>query len=348
MTSFVGLGPMPGTDPRAAAEIILGESFAGLVHLPVLPARGLGADPIGRTGALMADLHLDRGPRSWRTVDRASRLSWTAADYLARDLDACEDVWATGAQQVRLLAVGPWTMAASVERANGALVASDFGAVRYFAQSLAAGIAAQAEQARRRFGATVSLLLSESQLPRVAQGRLAAPSTWMDQDGFLPAQGYREIAEILREVTEPLLAAGISTTLALTSTEGIAAAAIAESGAEAIWLPRASLHTSAQLDFAAALIGQELTLELGIVPVRVADYDEHTGEPQATSARAAAEQAALLWDELGFSRMEIAQRLALAPEAGFSATPVAETVAQLGTGRRAAELLARAAGDLAN
>ena len=123
-------------------------------------------------------------------------------------------------------------------------MASDFGAVRYFAQSLAAGIAAQAEQARRRFGATVSLLLSESPLPRVAQGRLAAPSTWMGRNiGFLPAQGYREIAEILREVTEPLLAAGISTTLALTSTEGIAAAAIAESGAEAIWLPRASLHT---------------------------------------------------------------------------------------------------------
>ena len=66
----------------------------------------------------MADLHLDRGPRSWRTVDQASRLSWSAADYLARDLDACEDVWADGAQQVRLLAVGPWTMAASVERAE--------------------------------------------------------------------------------------------------------------------------------------------------------------------------------------------------------------------------------------
>ena len=37
---------------------------------------------------------------------------------------------------------------------------------------------------------------------------------------------------------------------------------------------------SAQLDFAAALIGQELTLELGIVPVRVADYNKHTGDPR--------------------------------------------------------------------
>ena len=45
MTSFVGHRARPS--PRAAAEIILGEA-AGLVHLPVLPARGLGADPIGR------------------------------------------------------------------------------------------------------------------------------------------------------------------------------------------------------------------------------------------------------------------------------------------------------------
>ena len=46
-----GVGSMPGTDPLRAAEISVGEcEFA---FLPELPARGLGADMVGRAAALL-------------------------------------------------------------------------------------------------------------------------------------------------------------------------------------------------------------------------------------------------------------------------------------------------------
>lgn len=346
-TSFLGLGPLPGTRPHEAAEMLIGESMEGRVHLPILPARGLGSDLIGRTAALMADVDLDRGPRSWKVSDNPSRLSWLAQDFLDRDIDACEEVWGSTPACLRLVATGPWTMAASVEKASGALVASDFGAVRYFAQSLAAGLLAQAADARRRFGCDIEVLLSEPALGAVAQGAIEAPSTLMGNDGFLPAQGYREIAEILRQVTGPLLADGIHVTVALAGSDGIAAQALVESGASGFWLPRTQLRTTAQLDFAAALLGSDMTLELGIVPVHADGREEHTGTPVATSSRGLAEAAALLWDELGFSRLDIAGKLKLAPVGGFASSAADEAAAQLGAGRRAAELLRRAAGDLA-
>nr|WP_120491374.1 methionine synthase [Corynebacterium lactis] len=346
--SFIGLGPMPGTDPGEAAEILIGECMDGRVHLPVLPARGLGTDMVGRTAALMADVNADRGPRSWRIVDRPARLSWLAADYLQRDLDACEEVWGSTPESVRLVATGPWTMAASVENEAGHLVATDRGAVRYFAQSLAAGLLAQASDARRRFSSEieVEVVLHEPLLSRTARGLLRAPSTLMGNEGFLPAVGYREISAALRETVEPLRADGIRVAIALGPSDGIAPQALAESGAESFWLPRGSLKTTAQKDFAVALIGAGLVLELGIVPVAVTEREEHTGAPVPTAARAIAEASALLWDELGFSRLEIAEKLSLAPAGGFASSAADEAVAQLGAGRKAAELLRRAAGDL--
>ena len=50
-----GIGSWPGTSPRHAAEVIDGELHQ-LPYLPELPARGVGADMIGRTGALLIDV----------------------------------------------------------------------------------------------------------------------------------------------------------------------------------------------------------------------------------------------------------------------------------------------------
>lgn len=346
MTSFLGLGPMPGHSPAETAGTLVGECLDGRVHLPVLPARGLGADVVGRTGALMADIELDRGPRSWRLVARAGHFGRLAADYLQRDLDGCEQMWGSTPQSIRLPAVGPWTMAASVESAFGQLVAADSGAVAFFAESLAEGLLAQAADIRRRFGSGVEVLLAEPALGAIATGGVAAPSMLMGNEGFLPAVGYREIAGILRKTIEPLHADGIDVCIALADTDGIAPRALTESGASRFWLQRRSLSTTTRKDFAVALIGAGMVFELGIVPITVAEREEHTGAPVPTSARALAEESALLWDELGFSRLDIAEKLSLASAGGFAASAQDETTAQLGAGRRAAELLRRAAGDL--
>ncbi|MDO5029380.1 MAG: methionine synthase [Corynebacterium sp.] len=347
MTSFVGLGPMPGRDPHEVADIVIGECLDGHVALPSLPARGLGADAVGRTAAIMADLVVDRGARSWRIADRRGRASALATDYLHRDVDACEEVWGRTPQRIRLTSLGPWTMATSVENATGHLIAIDRGAVKYFAQSLAAGLAAHINDVRRRFDCDIEVFLAEPALGAVAQGKIKAPSMLMGNASYLPAQGHREIAEIFREVTGPLRDDGIEVTIALSSPTGLSVQALADSEATGVWLPRQELTTTAQLDFAAALVGAGMSLELGIVPVTVAEREEHTGKPVATPARDLAEQAALFWDELGYSRLQIAESLNLAPVGGFTASSIAEAQAQLGAGRSATELLRRAAGDLA-
>ena len=60
--AVTGVGSWPGTDPREAATIVLGE-LGRLPHLVELPARGLGADMIGRASALLVDLQLDVSTR---------------------------------------------------------------------------------------------------------------------------------------------------------------------------------------------------------------------------------------------------------------------------------------------
>src|SRR5699024_151059 len=69
-----GPGPMPGTDPRESARVVMGECHA-LPFLPELPERGPGADQIGRTLALLADLPVDVSPRGWRLADSPGRLA---------------------------------------------------------------------------------------------------------------------------------------------------------------------------------------------------------------------------------------------------------------------------------
>jgi len=48
------IGSLPGTDPLEAARTVAGE-LPELPYLPELPARGVGADMIGRTAALLVD-----------------------------------------------------------------------------------------------------------------------------------------------------------------------------------------------------------------------------------------------------------------------------------------------------
>src|SRR2546423_304698 len=53
-----GIGSWPGSSPREAAEIVIGELHT-LPHLVELPARGVGADMIGRAAALLVDIGID-------------------------------------------------------------------------------------------------------------------------------------------------------------------------------------------------------------------------------------------------------------------------------------------------
>src|SRR6202000_112423 len=65
-----GTGSWPGTSARPAAEIVVGELSATMAHLVELPARGVGADIIGRAGALLVDVAIDTVPRGYRIAAR--------------------------------------------------------------------------------------------------------------------------------------------------------------------------------------------------------------------------------------------------------------------------------------
>ena len=64
-----GVGSLPGTDPAEAVRLVVGE-LPDFAHLPELPARGPGADLIGRSAAFLVDLAFDLTPAGWRLVAR--------------------------------------------------------------------------------------------------------------------------------------------------------------------------------------------------------------------------------------------------------------------------------------
>ena len=152
--SATGVGSLPGTDSREAARIIAGE-LPGFLHCPELPARGPGADMIGRTAALLAAVSDDFGfettPAGWRITAGRGRTLRRAISWLSEDLDALEETSDGYAGPVKTQIVGPWTMAASVELPFGERMLKDPGACRDLADALAEAVRLHLADLRRRF-----------------------------------------------------------------------------------------------------------------------------------------------------------------------------------------------------
>ena len=111
-----GVGSWPGTSSRRAAEVIVGELHR-LPYLAELPARGVGADMIGRAGALLVDIAVDTVVRGYRIAARPGAVARRAASLLAEDLDALEEAWEKAGgprpgRTVKVQAPGPVTLAA--------------------------------------------------------------------------------------------------------------------------------------------------------------------------------------------------------------------------------------------
>src|SRR6202000_2854497 len=88
--SATGIGSMPGTDPAEAARTVVDE-LPDFPFLPELPARGPGADLIGRTAALLIGIPVETVPAGWRIAERPGRVMRTAQSMLSSDLDTMEE-----------------------------------------------------------------------------------------------------------------------------------------------------------------------------------------------------------------------------------------------------------------
>ena len=190
-----GIGSLPGEDMGAALRMVF-ETTPDVVALPELPARGVGADMIGRTAAMLSGLGVDLQPAGWRLTDSAGVDHRRAVSLLRRDLDDLEEQAQEFTGIVKFALAGPWTMAALVERPRGDKVLADHGARRELAQSLAAGVGDLLTELRRRLpNIDWWLQLDEPLLAPVLAGAIDTASAWSKHRSVDPASAAEALNE---------------------------------------------------------------------------------------------------------------------------------------------------------
>jgi methionine synthase II (cobalamin-independent) len=176
-----GVGSMPGTSAIEGARVVAGE-LPGFLHVIELPLRGPGADMIGRTGGLLAQvssgLGLETTPDGWRIAGGIGRQMRQAWSFVGEDLDALEETAQGYTGPIKCQLAGPWTMAAAVELPSGERALKDPGATREIAEALGEAIRAHVADLRRRIpgASTVLVQVDEPALPVVLAGRIGTAS----------------------------------------------------------------------------------------------------------------------------------------------------------------------------
>jgi methionine synthase II (cobalamin-independent) len=308
---------MPGTDPVEASSVVFDE-LPDLPYLPELPARGPGADMIGRAAALLTDLPVETTPAGWRLAPRPGRDLRRARDLLARDLDTLEQA-ADGYQgPLKLQVCGPWTLAAALElpaSQDAALV--DHGAVADLTASLAEGVRQHlAEVTRRVPGATLLLQLDEPGLPAVLEGSVPTPSGWRR---YPAAEGLRTI-----------LSATSGFGLVHCCAPSVPFRIIRDSTARGVYFDL-SLLRSGDGDPLAEAIEAGTGIFAGAV--------ESVGSQRLRQPGEIAKRIINLWRRLGLPLAGCAQQVVIVPACGLAGASPDEAVAVLAACREAAKIL---------
>jgi methionine synthase II (cobalamin-independent) len=299
--AVTGIGSLPGTDPVEAARLVFGE-LPDLPHLPELPARGAGADMIGRSAALLIDLPVEIVPSGWRLAAHRGHDQRLAEDYLARDLDALHEQAEGYAGPLKVQVAGPWTLAASLELPSGHRVVTDYGAVRDLAESLAEGVRAHVADVQRRVpGASVVVQLDEPSLPAVLAGTLPTPSGW----GSVRAVAQPDATRTLRDV---LAAAPDGGRAVHCCARAVPLELLRDAGADAIAVD-AALLTTAQYDALGEAVDAGVSLWLGVLP----------STDTAITLETVREPVRRLWRELGFTAAGLAGHVVATPACGLAA-----------------------------
>jgi hypothetical protein len=333
-----GVGSLPGTDPVEAAATVVGE-LPLLPHLPELPARGVGADMIGRTAGLLVDLAVEVVPTGWRVTARPGRDHRRAVDLLRFDVDAFDAACAGARPEwVKLQVAGPWTLSASVELHTGHRVLTDRGAVREFAASLGEGLRLHVAEVAERTGARVLVQLDEPSLPAVLAGTLPTASGWGTVRSVAAADAQDVLRELIAGSDAPVVVHCCAPNPPLRL---LAAAGVAGIGIDAT-LPAVSGATAvpAVLDALGEVWDAGIPLLLGLVPAlppsRPAGWTDDTSParpddegsaddedaPASKTLRILARRAFDLADRLGFDRTRLPDLAVPTPTCGLAgATP---------------------------
>ena len=285
--------------------MVVGELHT-LPHLVELPARGVGADMIGRAGALLIDIGIDTVPRGYRIAPGRSGVVRRATSLLNEDLDALEEAWEKaglrgGTRTVKVQSPGPITLAAQLELPGGHRAITDAGAVRDLTASLAEGMATHRAEVARRLDTTVVVQFDEPLLPAALLGRLT---------------GVTSLTPV-HPVDEPV-AIGLLDDCAAK----VGAEVVLHSCASALpWkmLQRSSVHAvsvdastleAADLDGIGEFVESGRTVLLGVVP--------STAPVARMSFEEVAKAAAAITDRLGFARSVLRERIGITPACGLA------------------------------
>ncbi|MGN6300868.1 MAG: methionine synthase [Angustibacter sp.] len=315
-----GIGSWPGTDVAEALAVVRGE-LEHLPHLPELPARGPGADLVGRAAARLVELPVDLQPSGWRLVDRPGRDLARAQAFWREDLERFAETFDGYAGRLKVQLAGPWTLAASLQLTRGERALTDAGAVRDLVQSTRESVAGLvAEVGRLVPGAQVVLQLDEPSLPAVLDGRLPTVSGY----GRVPAVAAPEVREGLAAVLGAARAAGASTVVHCCADDA-PVALLRDSGADAVSLDTTLLDASGWESVAAG-VEAGVRLWAGALPT--------TGEPAPT--RRTADLLTSRWRDVGLPVRDLAD-VVVTPACGLAgASPAAART----TLRRAVEVAA--------
>ena len=275
-----------------------------LPYLPELPARGVGADMIGRAGALLVDIAIDTTARGYRTAARPGAVSRRAESLLNEDIDALEEAWETAGaagRTVKVQAPGPITLAAELELANGHRAITDPGAVRDLAASLAEGMAVQRAALARRLSAPVVVQFDEPMLPAALAGRLAGVTALTPVHPVDEARAVSLLDECAAAVGGEAM---VHCCAAPVPWDVLQRSAI---GAVCVDVP---VLGDAALDGLGEFVDSGRTAVLGLLPSLAPER-----EPSVEEVAAAA---AAVTDRLGFPRTVLGERIGISPSCGLA------------------------------
>lgn len=290
---------------RQAAEVIVGELHS-LPHLVELPARGVGADLIGRAGALLVDIGIDTVPRGYRIAAGRSSALRRAVSLLDEDIDALEEAWekaglrGTG-RTVKVQAPGPITLAANLELAGGHRAITDPGALRDLAGSLTEGLAVHRANLARRLEADVVVQLDEPTLPAALAGRLS---------GVTGLSAVHSVDEAVAAALLDECASGVGVPVAVhVCAADVPWKLLARTGIEAVSVDASTL-VAADLNGIGEWIESGRTVLLGVVPA--------VAPERPLPVESVAMSAAAITDRLGFPRPVLRDRVGVTPACGLA------------------------------
>lgn len=323
-----GIGSLPGTDIAEAIKVVFGE-LPELPFLPELPARGPGADMIGRTAGLLVDLPVELYAARWQLASRPGRDARRTADFWLRDLDVLTEQAAGYTGILKIQSTGPWTLAANLDLRAGGPVLRDRGAVRDLTASLAEGLRAHLGEVTARVpGAALLLQLDEPSLPAVVGGHLPTESGL----GLLPPVAAGAAADGLRSVIDRVAVPVVVHCCASHPPVGLLRA----SGVTGVALDLDTVIDDAVTDDAVLdQLGEALDAGLGLlagaVPARVAALP---------TAAEVADRIRGLWRRLGLAPEALPRQVVVTQACGLAGAAPEPARMALVTAREAARRLA--------